>query len=190
MSETEVAQQEKALTGHEAQIAEDVIPWLKENNLTKIVVECRGSGDEGYADDYALYRGEELVREEEVEGADEIRDVLEEVAGDVANWDWINGTGGEAIVTVHVDGRYDISGGYYTEELTSCDTIYGAVGDVAADEPPPVTGESPVSLILRRSEIASLLTMLALTRATAKNEGLTATDKLDALENKMRTYLS
>lgn len=189
MSETEVVQQEKALTGHEARIAEDVIPWLKENNLTKVVVECRGSGDEGFADDMTPYRGEEVVTED-IEGEGEIRDVLEAVAGDAANWDWINGTGGEAIVTVHVDGRYDISGGYYTEELSSCDTIYGSVGEVAPDEPAPVTGETPVSLILRRAEIASLLSMLALTRATAKNEGLTATEKLDALENKLRIYLS
>lgn len=188
MSETEVVQ-EKALSGYEAQIAEDVIPWLQENNLTSVEVTCRGSGDEGFADDMTVYRGQEVVTED-IEGEEEIRDVLEEVARDAAHWDWINGTGGEVTITVNVDGRYNVSGGYYSEELNECDTIYGAVGDVAADEPPPVTGESPVSLILRRSEIASLLSMLALTRATAKNEGLTATDKLDALENKLRTYLS
>jgi hypothetical protein len=188
MSETE-AVQERALSGYEAQIAEDVIPWLKENNLTAVEVTCRGCGDEGYADDMTLYRGEEVATED-IEGEEEIRDVLESVASDAANWDWINGSGGEVTITVNVDGRYQVDGGYYSEELTSCDTIYGAVGDVAPDEPPPVTGESPVSLILRRAEIASLLSMLALTRATAKNEGLTATDKLDALENKLRTYLS
>ena len=128
-----------------------VVTWLRKNNLSKVIVECSGGGDSGQANDTRLFRENKEV--EHIFGTNKVQDRLEGIASDLADWDWVNDSGGTATITVHADGRYELTGGYYSEEIVECDPVRGSITDVPAMLPQDELAQA-------KAELATLLAKL------------------------------
>lgn len=110
----------------------DVVDWMQEANIDRVEVAVSGGGDEGILQDFRFYREGDELDDCEAEGFEELEDDIELAAFELAPWEISNGEGGNATLTIHADGRYAITGGWYGG-YSEARPVYGTVSDVPAD---------------------------------------------------------
>jgi len=121
----------KTLSTVEQQIKDTVLPWMAENKISQIIVKCSGGGDEGNRFNETICRGNDPV-DDEFDDEDQVFDILEQAASELSEWDWINGDGGTADITVNADGTYKINGTLM--EYLDVDPVSGSVNDDETDD--------------------------------------------------------
>lgn len=91
---------------------------LKDQNISKIVFEYEGSGDDGAIDDICYFDSLDriidisLLDDDIVNEINDIQEILEEKVDDILEnvSDWYNNEGGHGTVTIYTDtGNYEVN---------------------------------------------------------------------------------
>lgn len=168
----------------EAAIAK-AVQWMRENGVGRIDFYCSGCGDQGQFDEILFFEEGGAEMKPLKTFPMDLRYDLELAVSNISNWDWVNGSGGNAKLAIDCDGRYSVTGGYYSEEIVECAPIFGSVSEAEPAQPEPVSEFTETAILFSRRELGLIL-RLALEEINRHPEG----DDLDDLNGIVRRFKS